>query len=216
MSGVANNNKASLKVLDEKFKNIEIYFQYNPDSYSIEKTVSWNDQGEKKTIPELQFINQGRKTLSFNLFFDTYEQGTDVRDLTKKVIELSEPMVETQQGKGKKRPPICLFAWGNLCFKGVVERVTQNYTMFLSDGKPVRARLTISMKQFSTAKDEAKGTLPGDPEKIWIVKEGDQLSSIAAREYGSPFLWRVIADKNNIINPRLLTPGQVLILPALE
>lgn len=213
MSNV-NDNKAKLKVIDKKFKDKEIQLQYNPESYSVSKSINWQAKNGNKNNQHLKFKGQGLKDLSFELFFDTYEKGTDVRELTKKIIELSEPIVETQ--KGKKRPPICLFSWGNLNFKGVLEQVTQNFTLFSRNGIPLRARLTVRMKQFTTSTEDAKGMAPGDPEKIWIVKEGDRLSSIAADEYGSSYLWRHIADENNIVNPRQLEPGQVLILPALE
>ncbi len=213
MGDVKNNNKATLKVLDKKYKDIEIHLQYNPEKYSIAKRVTWSDKKRQKTTPQLQFKEQGRKDLSFELFFDTYEDNTDVRKFTEEIVKLTEPFVEV--GKAT-RPPICLFSWGKLSFKGVLVQVTQNFTLFSRHGIPLRARLTVSMKQFTTAKDEAKGTMPCDPEKIWIVKEGDRLSSISDKEFGSPHLWRHIADENKIVNPRQLKPGQVLILPALE
>jgi nucleoid-associated protein YgaU len=48
------------------------------------------------------------------------------------------------------------------------------------------------------------------------VRRGDTLSSIAARHYNDPGLWRHIARANGISNPRVLTPGQVLRVPKLR
>jgi nucleoid-associated protein YgaU len=42
------------------------------------------------------------------------------------------------------------------------------------------------------------------------------LSLMAAIEYGDPAVWRVIADANDIENPRLIEPGLQLRLPPLE
>lgn len=213
---MSGTDKAMIKIDDNQYQgeDREIHLQYNPEKYTIGKTVSWTDQTSQGKTPELQFSTLGRKTLSFDLFFDTYEEDTDVREYTKKILALTEPTVESQQGK--YRPPICLFSWGKLNFRGVVKTVTQNFTLFSWDGIPVRARLTVSMEQFSTARDEARGQPPGDPEKVRIIKEGDRLYTISAEEFGTPYLWRHIAGANNIVNPRFLEPGQTLIIPALE
>lgn len=49
----------------------------------------------------------------------------------------------------------------------------------------------------------------------YIVKPGDTLSSIAARQLGTVALWTKIATLNGgIRDPRSITPGQLLKLPA--
>jgi nucleoid-associated protein YgaU len=110
-----------------------------------------------------------------------------------------------------------LFSWGGFNFRGIVEKVTQNFSLFLNSGIPVRAVLTVGFKQFNYPTEQARGNPPGDPTKIRIVKDGETLNAIAAREYGDPSLWRVIADanKDRIANPRVLPAGTSLIIPAL-
>ncbi len=54
--------------------------------------------------------------------------------------------------------------------------------------------------------------------KVWTVKIGDNLPTVAARVYGDPKQWRRIADANRIDNP-LQFPGEqdlgrVLLIPA--
>ena len=51
--------------------------------------------------------------------------------------------------------------------------------------------------------------------KVFIVKPGDKIDSIAAREYGDPKTWRFIADINNLDDPKDLRPGQALIIEEL-
>ncbi|MFN9943602.1 MAG: LysM peptidoglycan-binding domain-containing protein, partial [bacterium] len=51
---------------------------------------------------------------------------------------------------------------------------------------------------------------------VRIVRRGETLSSIANEEYGDPALWRIIANENNLINPRALTAGLVLTIPPLR
>ncbi len=195
---------------DTEIKQIKALF--NPEKYSLEKSATWEEKGKQKT---LEFVGISRKSFSIELFYDTYEAGTDVRDYTREIVQLMDPTVEY---KGKKVPPVCLFSWGGFSFRGIVEKVTQNYSLFLNSGIPVRAVLTVGFKQFNFPAEQARGNPPGDPTKIRIVKDGETLNGIAAREYGNPSLWRVIADanKDRIVNPRVLQAGTAIVIPALQ
>jgi nucleoid-associated protein YgaU len=194
---------------DTEIKQIKALF--NPEKYSLEKSAAWEEKGSKKT---LEFVGISRKSFAIELFYDTYEAGKDVRDYTNEIVQLMDPTVEY---KGKKVPPVCVFSWGGFNFRGIVEKVTQNFSLFLNSGIPVRAVLTVGFKQFNYPAEQARGNPPGDPTKIRIVKDGETLNAIAAREYGDPGLWRVIADANKdlINNPRVLAAGTALVIPAL-
>lgn len=194
---------------DTEIKQVKVLF--NPEKYSLEKSAAWEEKGKQKT---LEFVGISRKSFSIELFYDTYEAGTDVRVYTNEIVQLMDPTVEY---KGKKVPPVCLFSWGGFNFRGIVEKVTQNFSLFLNSGIPVRAVLTVGFKQFNYPTEQARGNPPGDPTKIRVVKDGETLNAIAAREYGDPSLWRVIADanKDRIANPRVLPAGTSLIIPAL-
>lgn len=47
----------------------------------------------------------------------------------------------------------------------------------------------------------------------YTVVEGDWLSTIAGRAYGDIFAYKKLAEANNIANPDLIIPGQVLKIP---
>jgi nucleoid-associated protein YgaU len=192
---------------DEEFR-----VQFNPERYSIERAAQWEEKGRQAT---LQYGGKARKAISFELFFDSYGTDKDVRtEHVSKLLSLMEPTISTPSGK--KRPPVLLLSWGQFTFQGVLERLTQNYTMFAEDGRPVRALVTAAFKQFSTAEEEARGNPPGDPTKTHQVREGETLNLIAAREFGDPALWREIARENRLQRPHQLPVGLVLVLPALE
>ena len=195
---------------DTQIKQIKALF--NPEKYSLEKSALWEEKGRQKT---LEFIGISRKSFSIELFFDTYELGTDVRAYTNEIVELMDPTIDY---KGNKVPPVCVFSWGKFNFRGIVEKVTQSFTLFFNDGMPARAVLTVGFKQFTYPSEQARGSPPGDPTKIRIVKEGETLNLIAAQEYGDPAQWRVIADANveAIKNPRILEAGTPIMIPALK
>lgn len=54
---------------------------------------------------------------------------------------------------------------------------------------------------------------PKITENTYTVAPGDWLSSIAGRSYGDVYAYQKIAQANNITNPDLIEPGQVLTIP---
>lgn len=53
-------------------------------------------------------------------------------------------------------------------------------------------------------------------EKVYIVKAGDTLSTIATTQYGGREMVRAIETRNNLPNPNLIFIGQKLILPVKQ
>ena len=57
--------------------------------------------------------------------------------------------------------------------------------------------------------------VPRSDDQVYVVRHTDSLSSIAAKFYGDPRLWWVIAIANRAHNPTtLLYAGRQLIIPA--
>ena len=210
--------KASITNLDDSSQNIE--FMFNPTGYSLSKSNSWEPvKVVGMNVPRREFTSGGPTALSLELFFDTYEAGTDVRDYTNKVFNLakiSSKTVDKETGRG--RPPKCMFSWGKTFnFPAVVTSVSVNFTLFLSDGTPVRAKVSVSLEE---AEDEEQQS-PQNPttqgtlgHKVYTVEPGDTIDRIAYSEYGNPSLWRSIADANDLDNPMDLRPGQILAIQA--
>ena len=44
------------------------------------------------------------------------------------------------------------------------------------------------------------------------VQKGDSLWTIAVRAYGDGYKWTEIADENNLVNPNIIHPGNILVL----
>jgi nucleoid-associated protein YgaU len=90
--------------------------------------------------------------------------------------------------------------------------------MFLPLGIPVRATLSVTLKEYREVDIQVKelGLHSPDQTKSWTVTQGDSLWSIAVREYGDPADWTLIAEANGIDNPRVITPGTELVIPVKE
>ena len=192
--------------------NDEIEVLFNPKEYGIEKKTPWSEINVfGMDSPPVQFTMGERKRLSMELFFDTSEEKTDVRDYTTKIEELM--LVNAQE----HRPPILRFSWGSLSFDCVLEDLVQRFTLFSNDGTPLRAICKVVFKEYATAATQLSNTRreSADHTKRMALREGETLSSLAAREYNDSSKWRVIADANNIDDPENISAGTIVELPPL-
>jgi nucleoid-associated protein YgaU len=192
---------------------IPIPVMFNPPEYQLQVTNQFAEVG----IPGLgssllQFVRGSAKTLTMELFFDTTDEGIDVRLYTGLVLGLTSLNSETHA------PPRLLFLWGSLIFPCVLESVTQTFDYFNSLGMPLRARLNVTLKGHDTLEDllGSNQLLSADRTKQWIFKKGDTLQKIAAQEYGDANKWRPIARANNIDNPLTIPVGRALKIPTLS
>ncbi len=202
--------KASIEyTVKGKKEVVEVLF--NPTEYRLNKSNVFSEVAVPGLeSPPVQFIRGNARTLSMQLFFDTYEKGTDVREHTKKIMGLLAVENELHA------PPICTFVWGGLTFKGVLERADQRFTLFLPDGVPVRATVDVSFKEVLSTEGQGRQNKSSDFTRHYVVRQGDTLSAIAGREYGDPGQWRTIALGNGIDDPLAIRPGQVLTIPAVK
>lgn len=191
-----------------------IFVLFNPNTYTIDKS---NQIAQSATpglqAPILQYANGNiLRTLSMDLFFDTYEEQTDVQTYTDQIFALLDIKESTHV------PPVCLIAWGSFTFRGVMEHANGKFTLFLPDGTPARANLTVSFKEFISVAVQVrqKTTQSSDHRKTRLVCSGDRITTLAFEEYGDATKWRPIADANGIEDPNNLEPGKRLIIPALK
>ncbi|MEM5332308.1 hypothetical protein VSR34_38420, partial [Paraburkholderia sp. JHI2823] len=90
--------------------------------------------------------------------------------------------------------------------------------MFTELGTPVRATLKCSFKQWRSNIDDRKkqNLMSADVAKVWTVKRGQTLASIAAQEYADASRWRDLAAAHGIDDPLALAPGSTILLPPVR
>ena len=203
---------------------------YNPEELKLEQGNTFAEVGiPGLNSPPIQYVRGKARTLSMELFFDTYETGQDVRLFTAPVTGLLEKLPQTQA------PPILLFSMGRLQFQCVLTDAGQRFTMFLRDGTPVRSTLSVRLQEYvrvdvqtvrglffgsptvSAAANTAIGVVVGvvtGSATVHNVIAGDTLSGLAAAYLGDPALWRDIARANNVVDPFDLPVGRSLVIPS--
>jgi nucleoid-associated protein YgaU len=195
----------------------EIKFQFNPKELSITKKASWKREGTNAapdtTMP--QFTASDPRTMSLDIFMDAVED--DKRNLVKDIENLFSccKALPDTINKSQPSPPFVLFAWGETVhFSAYVQSVTVKMTMFSPEGKPLRATASVALEEIPKqlkAQNPTSGALA--TQRTHQVIEGDNLQSIAYREYGSPAMWRAVAEANRIDDPLRLRTGITLLLP---
>jgi hypothetical protein len=197
---------------------------FNPEQYTLDRKNNFAQiTVHGLSSPLLQFSHGELKTLQMELFFDSREKHTvgtvtrtqvnsDVRDVVDKFLALMDINGELHA------PPVLLFTWGpSLNFRCVLASASQQYTMFHERGYPLRAKLNVNFQEYTNGEMEARqvNRQTADYTKTHQVAEGDTLAGIAQTEYGDPGLWRPIALRNGLDDPRDLSVGSKLVIPRL-
>jgi hypothetical protein len=208
--------------------------QYNPTEFSLDKAVQIAEIAIPGIdSPLLQFVRGQSEKLSVELFFDTTDAGTGVG--AQSVTVLTDPIYSlTKIEPGGHAPPIVTFAWnaafpgaalppaaGNQrrnAFRGVVDSCRQKFTYFSPEGIPLRATLTLSLREYKTLDEQLAQLNLSSPDRTHahLTSRDEYLWHIAAQYYRRAGDWRAIATENDIDDPRRIEPGQMLTVPSIR
>lgn len=213
--------------------------QINPKEFTLTKGAQFAEIAiPGLDSPILQFVRGQTESMTVELFFDTTDQG--MADGAKSVTARTDEFYRMVKiDSTTHAPPVLLFTWGDTFpgqlptsfmpgpsqadqrrhgFKCVVESVQQRYTLFSSLGLPLRAVLTVTLKEYKTLANQLRelNLQSSDHFKAHVVQSGETLSRIAGEAYEDPSAWRHIAQANGIEDPLSLRPGQVLTIPPRD
>lgn len=205
---------ATLEILSPKVPDPRIPLRFNPSEYQLQKSNNFAEIGiPGLESPPIQFVRGAAEKLSLELLADTSDTLEDVREkYVNKLRNLMRLNAETHA------PPIVAFTWDAQVFKGVLESLTITYVMFSPDGVPLRAKLSVTLKEYRPAAVQFREspTFSPDFDKTFVVRRGDTLSGIAGQVFRDPGRWREIARANDVVDPRRIRPGDALRIPKLR
>ena len=205
--------------------------EYAPSEMAFTKAMNFTDVAiPGLELPLVQFIRGDAETLTLELFFDSTADGTgkDAVAVTEKVVAFQKLVAIDG---GMHTPPLVVVTWGEDFpgpamgnyeaaapeFKAIVLSVGRRFTLFNPDGKPLRAVVSVALKQYATMEEQiaAINFQSSDHTRTHTVSDGETLPLIAHDAYGDAGKWRVIAAHNNLSDARVLIPGTALELPPL-
>lgn len=210
-------------VIKRESSSESIDCSFNPSEYSISNRANYD---ETKTMlnRSLSFTSVSLRELKLVLYFSSVN-NLELYALSSLTVGLIDPVTDVTQKIVKAlyisgtdhRPPLVSFQWGNLDFQGFLTSVSETYTMFDSDGKPIRCKMDLTIKEagnttLSTAKEPFSSP---DRSKWTTLTDSMSLWQIAYDEYGDAEAWRLIAKANGITNPLHVKSGQIIKIPAL-
>jgi len=189
--------------------------QFNPQTLKL-KFANQNSGGEQPNGASAQNVGNLTSTLSVELLFDTTEDGSDVREKTKKAAYFIMP----KEGETNRTPPRTRFQWGSLIFEGVANELNETLDYFSAEGVPMRATLSLTLKSdnivFLIDKIKGNGRSPsnaatgtGVTAPLQSARPGDSITSMAGR-MGNSANWKAIAEANNIDDPLRVKAGTLL------
>ncbi|MGH9722861.1 MAG: LysM peptidoglycan-binding domain-containing protein [Bryobacteraceae bacterium] len=206
--------KAYLEILVPSVDDPIIPLRFNPTEYQVQKTNNFAEIAiPGLETPPIQFIRGASEKLTAELLADTSDTLEDVR--SKYVDKLRDLM---RLDTDLHAPPIVRFTWDTQVFVGVMESLNITYVLFTPEGVPLRAKLSVVLKEYRPVEIQVKESPTASPdfEKSYVARRGDTLSSIAGAVYRDVSVWREIARANGIQDPRILAPGTTLTLPRLR
>jgi hypothetical protein len=223
-----------LNLDNPRLRNRRIEVQFNPTELAFSKGVQYADIAiPGLDAPAMQFVRGNTETLTVELFFDGTDEaeGPRPRSVSERVEEF---YALVKQDPDTHAPPRCLFGWGASpaeaeegrtagevsrapsWFTCVVEGVDRRFLLFTPDGVPIRARVTVRLKEYKTIEQMVKGLHSADHTKAHPLKRRERLDQVAAREYEAAAEWRRIAEENEIDDPLRVGPGTLLKLPPVR
>lgn len=216
------------------FVNIDaggtFHVQFNPKELKLEDTASWKSSDEQgKPKPLLTYEKGEAAVLSMDLVFDTTDTGGSVQGRIDALRAfLAATVTDSQAGGTSKRPPHINFYWKDFSFEGVAEKISASVLMFKPDGTPMRAKVSVTLKERQVEAGGAGSTASGS--SVTLSASGTMISgsavsattttvqpnqtmSQAAAANNTDF--RDLAAANpQVTNPMEMNAGQQLVVPG--
>lgn len=217
--------KGELKKLRiEAYKDIEynkkvdtFEVMFNPSTYSRSYQVEYESgQGQGTTGSNQKFKKIKPQDFQFEFILDgTGASGTKI-DVPRKIDKFLD--LTTRMDGDIHRPYYLKIICGGLVSRCVLKQVEFTYTLFNTDGEPLRAKVNAT---FSGIKDDNLRIAEEDKNSPDLTRqrtvgEGDTLPLMTYEVYGDSSYYLDVARHNNLRNFRTLNSGMTIEFPPLR
>jgi hypothetical protein len=171
MSNAFSPATVKLTIASKDEPGVQVQAQYNPKELQVDQTVPWKKPdsanqtgggaaggnggsggggGGSKQPMTLEFTGAEGRTMTVEFLFDGYEQNRSIAGQVGVLEKLASVRNPTEKDENKRRPHQCVISWGASGlpkFECVIESLSTKYTMFSSNGTPLRATCTVKLKE---------------------------------------------------------------------
>jgi hypothetical protein len=190
----------------------------NPSGYNHEFSIRYaKNQALGQAGNEAKYnATQPEKLSLKELVLDGTGAVPGTKMSVKQQVEALRNTVYTYVGE-KHEAPVVQVVWGSLIFYGRAEGMKFDYTLFMPNGEPLRAKITLNFVEYTSAAEIAKESQPRSPDLTHLVtvRAGDTLPLLCEQIYRDPAYYLEVARINGLTAFRQLEPGLTLRFPPL-
>ncbi|BDD09408.1 peptidoglycan-binding protein [Fulvitalea axinellae] len=165
-----------------------------------------------------EFYRLGPENLSFETLLDDTGAIADKsgKTLDQKISLMRDTLFKVNSKT--HQPSFSKLIWGSFEFRGRLEKMDIDYTMFKPDGTPLRAKINFAFLGYINTQQEAneQGLNSPDLTHRVTVKPGDNLPLMCAQIYEDSSYYIKVAAFNGLTDFRNISPGTELFFPPLK
>jgi nucleoid-associated protein YgaU len=189
---------------------------FNPSSYTINNKINFDtQQAEGSDGSDPKFKNIAPEAFSLEFMLD----GTGVAKTNLPVLEqvANFKKVTLSVNSSTHRPNYLIVQWGTFIRDCVMESANITYTLFSSEGIPLRAKITASFIDRKESKLNSMASMLSSPDLTHTVQiqQGDLLPLLTYKMYRDQKYYLQVARVNKLKNFRKLNPGTEINFPPL-
>ncbi len=205
---------------DDKFNKFvgDYTVNINPESYTYNHAVSFSDT---KNVAEGagnsgKFNSVDRETVGFTIHFDGTGIFESRKSVNKQLLEFKK-LVYKYNGQIHRTNYIKL-SWGTLLFYCYLTKLDVTYTLFKSNGDPLRAKADVSFSGFSNPKLLAALSNKQSPDvnHVRVFASHDSIPLFCDNVYDDVELYMELAAANGLDSFRKVPIGTKLVFPPLK
>jgi nucleoid-associated protein YgaU len=207
--------------------------QYNPDTIYYSESANYSDDtiphGSVQSRGNTIWNNSNAPTWKFTVTLDDFaiigaeKQKAAIKDpssvestVTKRVLALKKLLITVN---GKTHEPNNLeVSFGTIIFRGNCTSIKTQYKGFDLGANATSAEMALEFIELPSSASLSAATDRQSPDVTHTVAvdDGDHLTTISEKMYGTPVFFTQIARANHLDSIRGIPPGTVLQLPPLE
>jgi hypothetical protein len=194
---------------------------FNPDTYTVEHTVSFNTQQPVNGTggdPTFNNSQPSRFSIEFTLDGTGVSSDLDIPAIPVPVQVLLFNAVTLDISGDIHRPNYLIVQWGTFIRDCVLANSRITYTLFDSNGIPLRAKVNATFIERTDSKLNQIANMFSSPDLTHsrLVLEGDTLPLIVYKVYKTPGYYLQVAKANRLKNFRKLESGTTINLPPIS
>ncbi|MBC7947042.1 MAG: hypothetical protein H7Y42_04120 [Chitinophagaceae bacterium] len=212
------------KNFQEEDKTLRFTTPINPETFSKTSFIELNttrahgqpgaDPKYKSTKPEelkIEFVLDGTNSL------EGYVKKYKEMEVSEQIKAFTDCVY--QYKSDQHRPRFLIVRWGSdLNFPCVLSHLDVSYSLFKSNGNPLRAKVSATFVKYETPEAIAAAKRPASPDLTHVrtSKQGDRLDLMTHKIYKDPAFFLQVARANNLSSVRNLPLGRDVYFPPIN